>query len=51
MQDIFQNLKLRDDRDMNREISPLKVADGAYVIDNSGETEQTIAQILKIIGL
>ena len=51
MQDIFQNLKLRDDRDMNREISPLKVADGAYVIDNSGDTEQTIAQVLKIISL
>ncbi len=51
IQDIFESLKLRDERDMSREISPLKIADGAHVIDNSGTSEESLAQCLRIIKL
>ncbi len=51
IQDIFASLKLRDERDMNREVSPLKVADGAYVIDNSGTSEESLAQCLRILTI
>ena len=34
-QDIYNSLKKRDDSDMNRDISPLKVPDNAHILDTS----------------
>ncbi len=39
-QDILQNLLERDEKDSNREINPLRVADDAIVIDNSNLSHQ-----------
>ena len=49
MQDVFQSLKSRDERDMNRDASPLIVPLDAYIIDNSGTSEEAIAQVMKTI--
>ena len=34
-QDIYESLKKRDDSDMNRDISPLKVPNNAHILDTS----------------
>ena len=39
-QDVLQNLLERDEKDSNREINPLRVADDAIVIDNSNLTHK-----------
>jgi len=39
-QDILKNLLERDEKDSNREINPLRVADDAIVIDNSNLSHQ-----------
>ena len=39
----------RDERDMNREISPLRQADDAVLVDSSGMTIEEVVE--KIIGL
>jgi len=39
-QDILKNLLERDEKDSNREINPLRVADDAIVIDNSNLTHK-----------
>lgn len=47
---ILSDLKLRDDRDQNRVIAPLKPANDAVMIDNGNlNAEETLATILKII--
>jgi len=39
-EDILKNLKDRDKKDTNRKISPLKIAPGAIILDNSNLTRQ-----------
>jgi cytidylate kinase len=47
---ILADLKLRDERDMNREVAPLKPADDAIIIDNSAmDIKQTLNALLEII--
>lgn len=46
--EIKRDIEERDLRDMQRNISPLTIPDGAIVIDNSGLTfEETVAQFAK----
>lgn len=47
---VLNDVIERDERDMNREISPLKVADGAVTVDTTGNTfEQSVNEIKNII--
>lgn len=47
---ILQDLKERDNRDMNRAIAPLKPAEDAVIIDNSYlNIEETLATILVFV--
>ena len=47
---VLEDMKVRDDRDSTREVSPLRIPEGAKVIDNSDLTvEQTVLEILKKI--
>lgn len=47
---VLSDVIERDKRDMNRDTSPLKVADGAVVVDTSGNTfEKSFDVLLKII--
>lgn len=47
---ILMDLKLRDERDQNRSIAPLKPADDAIIIDSSDMTaEETLGKIEQII--
>lgn len=47
MEDLLQDLKARDERDMNRAIAPLKPAEGAHLLDSSDMTaEQAAEQVL-----
>jgi len=39
-EDILKNVKNRDKKDTNRKISPLKIAPGAIILDNSNLTRQ-----------
>ena len=48
-QDIYNSLKKRDDSDMNRDISPLKVPDNAYILDTSNLKPNAIVD--KILNL
>ncbi len=44
---VQENLAARDQKDSQRATAPLKIAEGARIIDNSGETpEQTSARII-----
>ena len=45
-EEIAQDIKERDERDMNREIAPLKQAEDAILVDSS---EMTIDEVVKII--
>ena len=48
-EETLEALKVRDDNDMNRKISPLVIADGAVVVDSTNITfEQTVEQIVSI---
>ncbi len=48
--EILAQLKKRDENDLNREDAPLKIADGAVVIDNGNLTvEEGFQKILQII--
>jgi len=40
LEDILKNVKERDKKDTNRKISPLKIATGAIILDNSYLTRQ-----------
>ena len=45
-EEIAQDIKERDERDMNREIAPLKQAEDAILVDSS---EMTIEEVVKTI--
>lgn len=50
LEEVEKNIQERDDKDVNREISPLKKADDAIVIDNTYSTkEETLQKMLQII--
>ena len=45
-----ENLAARDQRDSTRKAAPLKVVEGATVINNSGESpEETSARIIALV--
>jgi cytidylate kinase len=44
MPDVFQSIQARDERDMNRVVSPLKPAEDAFVIDS---TDMDIEEVLR----
>lgn len=44
LHDLFQSIKARDERDTNRELSPLRPAEDAFVIDS---TDMDIEQVLQ----
>jgi cytidylate kinase len=48
-QDIYNSLKKRDDSDMNRDISPLKVPDNAHILNTSNLKPNAIVD--KILNL
>lgn len=49
-QTILTDLKIRDERDQNRSVAPLKPADDAVIIDSSKlNAEETLASLLEII--
>jgi len=49
LEEIEQDIRERDERDMNREVSPLKQAEDAVYLDSSDmTTEQVVAEILKL---
>lgn len=49
-EDVLKDMENRDQQDMTREASPLRVPKDALTIDNSGMTiEQTVEKMLKII--
>lgn len=43
---LLREIEARDDRDMNRAVSPLKAADDAYCLDS---TELTVDQVVELI--
>ncbi len=48
---IISDIRERDYRDMNREIAPLSVAEGAHAIDSSDMTvDEVMAECLKLVG-
>jgi len=48
-EDIYESLKIRDESDMNRAISPLKIPDNAHIIDTSTLNPDAIVD--KILNL
>ena len=49
-EEVLENIKLRDENDMNKEIGSLKVAEDSIVIDTTGlEIEQSVGKLSKII--
>ena len=47
---IAEDIRLRDERDANRKHAPLRVADGAFVIDNSAMTrDQALAAAIEAV--
>ena len=48
-EDIYNSIKKRDDSDMNRDISPLKVPDNAHILDTSNLKPNAIVD--KILNL
>ena len=49
--EILEQLKKRDENDFNRAIAPLKIADGAFIINNGNLTiEEGFQQVLQIIN-
>jgi cytidylate kinase len=46
MPNVFQSIQARDERDMNRAVSPLKPAEDAFIIDS---TDMDIEEVLRIV--
>lgn len=47
---VLKDVVERDNRDMNRKVAPLKVADGAVIVDTTGNTfEQSLEALIKVI--
>lgn len=51
IEEVIQNVKMRDDIDTTREDSPLRQADDAVVIDNSESTEEEQFEMVKKLAL
>ena len=50
LDDIAQDIRARDERDANRAEAPLRIAEGAFVIDNSAMTrEQALAAAIEAV--
>ena len=53
--DLFQNIVLRDERDISRKVAPLKAASDAHIFDSTGatpeDTANKILDSLKILGI
>ncbi len=45
-QEVLESLQRRDQKDSSRATAPLKIADGAYVIDTSGHGVEEVTRIL-----
>lgn len=45
-QEVLESLQRRDEKDSSRKTAPLKIADGAYVIDSSGQSIEEVTRIL-----
>lgn len=45
-QEVLESLQRRDGKDASRKTAPLKIADGAYVIDTSGHGIEEVTRIL-----
>jgi len=50
-QEVFEDIKSRDDRDRNREIAPLKAAHDAIVIDSTDRTAEEVVEEMRRIVL
>lgn len=49
-EDVLGSMKDRDQKDETREVSPLRIPEGATVVDNSNlNVEQTVEKMLKLI--
>ena len=47
---ILEDIKTRDDRDMNRKLNPLKIADGAVLVDSTDiNIDEVVEEILSNI--
>ena len=49
LQNLFQSIQARDEGDMNREVSPLKPAEGAFVIDSTDMDIEAVLQNVSAI--
>ncbi len=50
-QEVMDSLKRRDEKDLSRKTAPLKVAEGAYVVDTSGQSIEEVTQtVLRRVG-
>lgn len=48
--EIYEDIKMRDHRDMTRETSPLKIAENAVVIDSSNlNQEEVLEKIIELV--
>jgi cytidylate kinase len=45
-QEVLESLQRRDQKDSSRKTAPLKIADGAYVIDTSGHNVEEVTKIV-----
>jgi CMP/dCMP kinase len=51
LEEIEQSIRERDERDMNREIAPLKQAEDAYYLDSSDLTiEEVVSEMEKLVA-
>ena len=46
---LFQSIQARDERDMSRQVSPLRPADDAHVIDSSGMTIDEVLNTVRYV--
>ncbi len=50
LHDLFESIKARDERDMNREVAPLRPAGDAIIIDSTALTiDEVFGQVLSIV--
>lgn len=51
LEEVLADINARDERDMNRKESPLKVADDAVIVDNTHlNAEETVAYIMQLVA-
>ncbi|SDB41956.1 cytidylate kinase [Flavobacteriaceae bacterium MAR_2010_188] len=51
IEEVIENVRMRDDIDTNREDSPLRKAEDAVVVDNSDTTEEEQLEIVKKLAM